>query len=208
MYTAASLQVPWYIVAGNHDWKGNVTAQIAYSARSPRWRFPSLWYSFNRTFVDEAENRAVTVEFVMIDTGARPAAARPGTVLDGDSSDDWRARAAARAGAARALRLARATDRVPRGSHSARARAVTLADSKFRSDASRGNTDEPLSQQHLRGGSRAESQLQWIEHTLASSKADWIVVAGAAGVGAAGRAGGADTVFERRAWARQGGYGG
>lgn len=70
-YSEQSLQVPWYLVAGNHDWKGNVTAQIAYSAHSARWHFPSLWYSFNQTFQDEAENRPVTVQFVMIDTGAR-----------------------------------------------------------------------------------------------------------------------------------------
>merc|ERR1719480_3915 len=60
------LQVPWYVLAGNHDHRGNVTAQIAYSNISKRWNFPSLWYNFKRTFT--AGHTTYTVEFVMIDS--------------------------------------------------------------------------------------------------------------------------------------------
>jgi tartrate-resistant acid phosphatase type 5 len=44
VYTAPSLQVPWYVALGNHDHKGDVRAQIAYSERSARWRMPDTHF--------------------------------------------------------------------------------------------------------------------------------------------------------------------
>merc|ERR1711998_733891 len=51
------------IVAGNHDHKGNVQAQIDYSQHSERWHFPSQYYNFVETASDGA-----TVQIVLIDT--------------------------------------------------------------------------------------------------------------------------------------------
>jgi len=56
-------QRPWYMIAGNHDWLGNVTAQLDYSRRSSRWKFPSLYYT--QTFDLGSDGNAL---FVFIDT--------------------------------------------------------------------------------------------------------------------------------------------
>ena len=63
VYSAPSLQVPWYVALGNHDYHGNSQAQIDYSARSRRWRLPSRWYGFKRTAPDGA-----TLEVFVLDT--------------------------------------------------------------------------------------------------------------------------------------------
>jgi len=58
------MNMPFYVVAGNHDHYGNVTAQIEYHNLSPRWNFPNFWY----TFTKHIPNSQATVQFVMIDT--------------------------------------------------------------------------------------------------------------------------------------------
>uniref|UniRef100_A0A0B6ZW14 Tartrate-resistant acid phosphatase type 5 n=1 Tax=Arion vulgaris TaxID=1028688 RepID=A0A0B6ZW14_9EUPU len=64
VFTATSLQVPWYLIAGNHDHYGNVTAQILYSKYSKRWNFPNLYYY--KEFM--IPNTDLSVGFVFIDT--------------------------------------------------------------------------------------------------------------------------------------------
>ena len=45
IYPQHSLQGDWYIVLGNHDYKGNPDAQIEYSTISRRWNMPSRYFS-------------------------------------------------------------------------------------------------------------------------------------------------------------------
>ena len=63
VYSEPPLQRPWYVVLGNHDWQGDVTAQIDYTQLSGRWTMPSTYYTVERSVNDST--RAL---FVFIDT--------------------------------------------------------------------------------------------------------------------------------------------
>jgi DNA repair exonuclease SbcCD nuclease subunit len=64
IYTAPSLyKIPWYVVAGNHEYRGNVQAIIDYSNKSERWNAPSRYFSFTKYLNDSTE-----CLFVFIDT--------------------------------------------------------------------------------------------------------------------------------------------
>lgn len=64
VYTAKSLRIPWYILAGNHDHIGNVKAQIEYSQRSNRWKYPAYYYELNF----HIPNTQKTLTIIMLDT--------------------------------------------------------------------------------------------------------------------------------------------
>jgi acid phosphatase len=63
VYTAKSLQVPWYVVLGNHDYYGNADVQLAYAKTSPRWKMPAR--SWRQVMAVDATTE---VEFFFIDT--------------------------------------------------------------------------------------------------------------------------------------------
>lgn len=44
----AHLDFPFYMVLGNHDYRGNTQAQVAYTAHSKKWRMPSKYYHFEK----------------------------------------------------------------------------------------------------------------------------------------------------------------
>jgi tartrate-resistant acid phosphatase type 5 len=45
VYADAALQVPWYVILGNHDYHGNCEAQLDYGKTHPRWIMPARYYS-------------------------------------------------------------------------------------------------------------------------------------------------------------------
>jgi tartrate-resistant acid phosphatase type 5 len=63
IYTAPSLQIPFYAALGNHDYGGNVQAQVDYTKISTRWKMPARYYSFGVKVNDK--DSAV---FVILDT--------------------------------------------------------------------------------------------------------------------------------------------
>lgn len=64
VYNATSLQVPWYVISGNHDWYGNVSAQIEYSKVNPNWIYPNYYHKTTL----QSDDQSVSVDIILIDT--------------------------------------------------------------------------------------------------------------------------------------------
>ncbi len=65
IYTASSLMtLPWFVVAGNHEYHGSVQAIMDYSKISKRWKAPARYYSFEKTL----DAKGTKCLFVFIDT--------------------------------------------------------------------------------------------------------------------------------------------
>jgi acid phosphatase len=45
IFTDPTMQVMWYGALGNHDYAGNVQAQLDYTKQSPRWYMPARYYT-------------------------------------------------------------------------------------------------------------------------------------------------------------------
>ena len=63
VYHYPSLQVPWIVALGNHDYRGNCDAQIAYSHLSQRWNMPARYFTQSRQIA-----AATSVDFFFLDT--------------------------------------------------------------------------------------------------------------------------------------------
>lgn len=63
IYTGNFLQVPWYVVLGNHDYRTNPQAEIDYSNKSARWTMPSRYWFTDMNLEEEGD-----VRFLFLDT--------------------------------------------------------------------------------------------------------------------------------------------
>jgi tartrate-resistant acid phosphatase type 5 len=63
MYDQPSLNVPFYAILGNHDYRTNPQAQVDYTTVSKRWKMPDRYYSFVQPIDD-----STSVEFFCLDT--------------------------------------------------------------------------------------------------------------------------------------------
>lgn len=62
IYSHPELQVEWYPVLGNHEYRGNTQAVIDYSNKSRRWEMPSRYYT--KTF----KSGGASLKVVFLDT--------------------------------------------------------------------------------------------------------------------------------------------
>jgi len=65
VFTAASLRnISFYVLPGNHDYEGNISAEIAYSQMSKRWVFPDRYYPLHF----KVPGTDYTLDIIMTDT--------------------------------------------------------------------------------------------------------------------------------------------
>ena len=64
VYTSKSLQIPWYVIAGNHDHYGNVTGEIDYTRHSKIWKFPDFYH----THIFQIPGTQKSLQIILIDT--------------------------------------------------------------------------------------------------------------------------------------------
>ncbi len=62
IYDHPELMIPWYAIAGNHEYRNNVQACIEYTQKSARWNMPARYYT--KTFDEEG----TTVRIIWLDT--------------------------------------------------------------------------------------------------------------------------------------------
>jgi len=63
VYDAPSLQVPWYVILGNHDYVGKCQPQLDYGKTHPRWIMPARYYTQSYQV-----DRATALDCFFIDT--------------------------------------------------------------------------------------------------------------------------------------------
>jgi hypothetical protein len=63
IYTAHSLQNDWWVVLGNHDYKGNVQAEVDYTNIDRRWNMPARYFA-RKMRISEDSSQSVLLVFL------------------------------------------------------------------------------------------------------------------------------------------------
>jgi len=63
IYNHKSLQIPWYVSLGNHDYRSNPQAEIDYTSKSSIWNMPSRYFT-----IDKKSNDGTNVKLIFIDS--------------------------------------------------------------------------------------------------------------------------------------------
>jgi len=63
VYKDLTKKYAWYVALGNHDYRGNVDAELQYHTVNPNWNMPARYYTFVKNISDK-----VKVRFVVIDS--------------------------------------------------------------------------------------------------------------------------------------------
>ncbi|XP_065185785.1 tartrate-resistant acid phosphatase type 5-like [Sycon ciliatum] len=66
-FSHPSLQIPWYMALGNHDYEGKLKPLMEYGKTSRRWNLPSLYYSHVFS-MNLSESSSVTYQILFLDT--------------------------------------------------------------------------------------------------------------------------------------------
>lgn len=60
-----NLNLPWYSVLGNHDYRGDPDAQVAYSKQNSLWNMPARYFQYSKEV-----DAATSIDFFCLDTQA------------------------------------------------------------------------------------------------------------------------------------------
>src|SRR5450755_2393201 len=63
IYTAHSLQTDWYVVLGNHDYRGEPQAEVDYSEVDRKWNMPARYYS-KIFFINDDTTQGILLVFI------------------------------------------------------------------------------------------------------------------------------------------------
>lgn len=71
VYTASSLQIPWYAILGNHDYHGSIQAQIDRSVLSGEtiWKMPAKYYALKETLPNGDILSIIMVDTAILEPG-------------------------------------------------------------------------------------------------------------------------------------------